>query len=105
MLADPTIRIMVYQPINAAPQKSRSTLSIVLIVVGAVVALCCVGGVAGGGFLYYTYSSNAGPVREATTTYVDDVRAGITRARTECCAARYATRPAWTTTPASKTRS
>ena len=76
MLADPTIRIMVYQPINAAPQKSRSTLSIVLIVVGAVVALCCVGGVAGGGFLYYTYSSNAGPVREATTTYVDDVRAG-----------------------------
>ena len=76
MRAVPTIRGMVYQPMIAPPPKSRNTLSIVLIVAGAVLALCCVGGVAGGIFLYHTYSSNAGPVREATTTYVDDVLAG-----------------------------
>lgn len=67
---------MVYQPMYAPPPKPRNRTTIVLIVVGAVLALCCLGGVAGGIAIYHEYSSNAGPVREATTTYVDEVRAG-----------------------------
>jgi hypothetical protein len=67
---------MVYPQMVVPAPKPRNTLRIVLIVVGAVLAVCCLGGVAGGFFLFRTYSNNAGPARDATTAYVDDVRAG-----------------------------
>ncbi|WBB65541.1 DUF4878 domain-containing protein [Micromonospora sp. WMMD812] len=67
---------MTYEPILVTEQRPRRTGRTVLIVVAVILALCCVGGAVGGFFLYGFYRDNAGPAREAATTYVDDVRAG-----------------------------
>ncbi|MGK5440991.1 Rv0361 family membrane protein [Micromonospora sp. URMC 105] len=67
---------MTYQPIRVPPRDNRRTLRIVLIVVGVVLALCCLGGTVGGFFLYGAAKEAVGPAREATTSYLDAVRAG-----------------------------
>ncbi|MGC5021675.1 DUF4878 domain-containing protein [Micromonospora sp. DT47] len=67
---------MTYQPIPVPPRNNSRTLRTVLIVVGAVLAVCCVGGVVGGFFLYSTVKEAVGPARDATTSYLDAVRAG-----------------------------
>ncbi|MCX4388196.1 DUF4878 domain-containing protein [Micromonospora peucetia] len=67
---------MTYQPMPVPTPKPNRTLRTVLIVVAAVVALCCLGGLGGGFWLYRTYDNAAGPAREATAAYLDDVRAG-----------------------------
>ncbi|MEH0983126.1 Rv0361 family membrane protein [Micromonospora sp. CPCC 205556] len=67
---------MTYQPIPVPPRDNRRTLRIVLIVVGVVLAVCCLGGAVGGFFLYGAAKEAVGPVREATTGYLDAVRAG-----------------------------
>lgn len=67
------------QPPYPAPQpprpQGRSTLKIVLIVVGAVLTLCCVGGIVGGYFLYQGVSEATAPVRGAANDYLADVEA------------------------------
>ncbi|WP_346538496.1 hypothetical protein [Micromonospora sp. DPT] len=67
---------MTYQPIPVPPRDNRRTLRIVLIVVGAVLAVCCLGGVVGGFFVYGAAKEAVGPVREATTSYLDALRSG-----------------------------
>jgi hypothetical protein len=47
-----------------------------MIVVAAVLAVCCLGGLGGGIWLYRAYNNNAGPARDTTTAYIDDVQAG-----------------------------
>ncbi|MFJ6198571.1 hypothetical protein [Micromonospora sp. NPDC092111] len=77
---------MTYQPIPAAPRGNR-TLRTVLVVVGIVLAVCCVGGAVGGWFIYGAAKDTLTPVREATTTYLDAVRAGDhQRAYDQLCA-------------------
>jgi len=71
-----TIAAMAYEPIMVPPPKRRSTLRVVLIVVAAVLSVCCLGGVIGGVYLYRTYQDSAGPAREETTAYIDEVLAG-----------------------------
>jgi hypothetical protein len=69
---------MTYEPLMVPPPppKRRSTLRIVLIVVAVVLAVCCLGGGGVGFWLYRTYQNSAGPARETTVSYVDEVRAG-----------------------------
>ncbi|MEV4480457.1 Rv0361 family membrane protein [Micromonospora coxensis] len=66
---------MTYEPVMASRRNNRG-LRIALIVVGVVVALCCVGSAVGGYFVYGTVKETVGPVSEATTSYLDAVRAG-----------------------------
>ncbi|MEU6073633.1 DUF4878 domain-containing protein [Micromonospora sp. NPDC047074] len=67
---------MTYQPMPAPAPKSGRTTRTILIVVAVVLAVCCAGGVGGGFWLYRTYDSAAEPARDATSAYLDDVRAG-----------------------------
>ncbi|SCG52449.1 Rv0361 family membrane protein [Micromonospora coxensis] len=66
---------MTYEPATA-PRSNRRTLRIVLVVVGVVLALCCVGGAVGGYLVYGAVKEAVGPVSDATTSYLDAVRAG-----------------------------
>jgi hypothetical protein len=61
---------------RAADRKPSRTTRTVLIIVAVVLAVCCLGGLGGGFWLYRTYNDNAGPARNATVAYIDDVRAG-----------------------------
>lgn len=54
----------------------RRTGRTVLIVIGAVLAACCLGGGGFGLWMYNKYRDSAGPAREATVAFVDDVIAG-----------------------------
>ncbi|MEJ3750205.1 DUF4878 domain-containing protein [Actinomycetes bacterium KLBMP 9797] len=58
------------------PLKPRRTGRIALIIVGAVLAVCCLGGGGIGLWTYLSYRDAAGPAREATRAFVDDVMAG-----------------------------
>ena len=67
---------MTYEPMLVPPPKPNRTTRTVLIVIAAVLAVCCLGGACGGFWLYRTYTNNAGPARDATVAYLDDVLAG-----------------------------
>ncbi|MEH1168072.1 hypothetical protein V6V47_22075 [Micromonospora sp. CPCC 205539] len=66
---------MTYEPMPVPTPKASRTTRTVLIVVAVVLALCCLCGVGGGTWLYRTYNNAAGPAREATTAYLDDLMA------------------------------
>ncbi len=74
---------MTYPPVPPLPpqppqpeRKSGNTKRVLIIVIVAVVALCCLGGVGGGFLLFRGFQQAAGPVREAGSQYVADLRAG-----------------------------
>lgn len=67
---------MTYEPMLAPTPKPNRTTRTVLIVIAVVLGVCCLCGLGGGFWLYRTYDNTAGPARDATTAYVDDVRAG-----------------------------
>lgn len=67
---------MTYAPIPPPAPKANRTTRIVLIVIAIVLAVCCLCGLGGGLWLYRTYDDNAKPARDATTAYIDDIRAG-----------------------------
>jgi hypothetical protein len=69
-----------YEPAMVPPPRPRRTGRTVLIVVGVVLGLCCLGGLGAGLWFLNTVRTSLPQVRSATTTYLDDLRAGDTTA-------------------------